>query len=701
MATDNTYDSVKLGFVDGPTTGDFIDLMVTQFSPDNPAKYVGYTIAQGGFSMGPVENDDKWGMVRTLTITVQIEGKSKDDAIARLRTLNRFIQRSNFYFQDTGDNVSSRGDGKWHDGEAGVLTYKPAGATYEVYWDIIRGTPANQPDMITMQNKTLPSVTFSLVVRAAGRLTRVRLNNIVAMGDAAPPFNVSSTAYGGNFRAGWAFTGTWVTGENSTSYLAAKYGVRTLTAQSSAATFTTNGGEVSNATGDVVVPEIWIAMGKVLPTGGALTCKLQTFNGTSWSDQQTFVNLSNFTGLASPSFGQPTWVRYTGTPYVVASGVQQVRLTCTVPTLTGTLAGAIGFDGAANWRNLINNTVPVTEYATGGKTMGIPAFNVYGLRGDVKTPIKMRVESFGTNGAAERFTIVSGMTQDLGAASSRVEYPLFGLDLSSNDSGASTALQLPWGTLPFEDTGAATSSGYGINANIANRTLDRRQRLYRTFIIYAANDVAAISSVKIQMMLGNGSNIESKTFNTALPQTYAGNTTPAAFQYAMYELGDFLFSRPGIAWEENLQVPYNNAGYITLTHSNNANRHTAVAGVILLPLKVGSQMAASVDVGPQQNWPRAVEIYNEGKAPRGAVVAFSGSGNVPIELSSYDTTANMKGGNLWVLPAEASTPTMAMRFEVLMLQYRNDTTKLYTFDAQDTKQVSIEYTPRYLYGMAS
>jgi hypothetical protein len=702
MATLN-YDSVKLGFKDSPGSGDdFIDLMVTQFNPANPANYVGYVIDQGGFAMGPVEDNAKWGKVRTLAITVQIEGSSKDDAIARLRTLNRFIQRSSFFFQDNGDNVSSRGDGKWHDGEAAVLTYQPRNASYAVYWDVIRGEPANMPDMITLQDKTLPGITFSLLVRAAGRLTRVRLNNLVAMGDAAPPFMVVSPGgYAGEtaaFNCGWTFTGTWNIVESTANGQAPKYGFRTLVSSATGSTFTTNGGEVSQNNGDVVVPELWIALGTAAPTGGTLTVKMQTWNGSVWADQQTLVSLSSFGGLTSPSFTAPNWIRYTGTVYTVGSGISQVRLTGTLPTLLGSTAGQVAFDGFANWKNLINNTVPTTEYATGGKTMGIPAFNVYGLRGDVKTPIKMRIDNTGSQ--IERFFVVSGMTQDLGTPSNRVEYPLFGLDLAGQEQ-TTAAPQLPWGTLPGDQSGSGTTTTLSLS-NYINRTLDRHPRLYRAFLVYAANDAISISAVKLGVAMGSSSNLETKTFNVALPNTYTGNTVPTASQHAIYELGDFLYSRPGVGWEDNINGLYIGT-FVTLTHTSSVNRHISVAGVILMPLKVGSMVAATLDIGSAglANFPLAVEIYNEGKAPRGAIQPAPNSGSIPIEMSSYDSTGILKGGTLWVLPAEASTPTMAMRFEVLMFRSRNDTTKLYTFDARDTKQVSIEYTPRYLYGMAS
>jgi hypothetical protein len=230
------------------------------------------------------------------------------------------------------------------------------------------------------------------------------------MGDAAPPFNVSSAAYGGNFLAGWAFTGTWQIIEDGGGGLIAKYGVRTLTAQATGASLTTNGFEVKS--GDVIVPDIWAAFGTTLPTGGTFTAKLQAFISSVWTDVQTFASVSSFTGLASPSLASPNWIRYPGTAYTVTTATQ-VRLSVTAPTLTGSFAGAMAIDGLANWKNPVGNTVPLTEYASGGKTAGIPAFNVYGLRGDVKVPIKMRIDNTSSS-QAERFFIVSGMTQDLG-----------------------------------------------------------------------------------------------------------------------------------------------------------------------------------------------------------------------------------------------------------------------------------------------
>jgi hypothetical protein len=700
MASDGSAFSLRLGFKDSPTVGDdFIDLNSQSFSLSNPTKGRGILLQTGGFAPGPIEVDPKWGQVQTLTMTVRIDGDSKDDCIGLLRTLNRFVQRSNFYFQDSGDNVSSRSDGRWHDGEAAVLTFQPADATFASYFDVIAGTPAPLPDLITLSTRTLDSISFSLKIRAGSRLTRVRLNNGVAMGDAAPPFNVSSAVYGGNFTAGYTFSGgagAWQIIEDGISGLIAKYGVRTLTAQLSGASLTTNGFEVKS--GDVIVPDIWAAFGTSLPTGGTFTAKLQAFISSVWTDVQTFASVSSFTGLASPSYTSPNWIRYSGTAYTVTTATQ-VRLSITAPTLTGSFAGAMGIDGLACWKNLVGNVVPLTEYVTGGKTAGIPAFNVYGLRGDVKVPIKMRFDNTSAS-QVERFFIVSGMTQDLGTPAKRTEYPVFGLDFGSLTS-ATTAAQLPWGTLPNNElTGAGTTASFSLDNNLTSRNLDRHQRLYRAFLWYAANDAITISAVKLIIPL-NGNNLETKTYNTALPGTYTGNTTPTAAQYQPYDLGDFLFSRPGIGWEDNVQ-PINSGAFVTITHTSSANRHISVAGVIFLPQKVNSPMAATLDVGAAvATFPLAAEIYNEGKAPRGAIQVFPQSGNIPTELNSFDPTAILKGGNLWVLPAEASTPTMAMRFEVLMFRGRDATTKLFSFDARDTKQVSIEYTPRYLYGMAS
>jgi hypothetical protein len=300
----------------------------------------------------------------------------------------------------------------------------------------------------------------------------------------------------------------------------------------------------------------------------------------------------------------------------------------------------------------------------------------------------------------ERFFIVSGMTQDLGTPSNRAEYPVFGLDLAGIQSSTAAA-NLPWGTLPGEQTGTGTTSAFSLQSGLS-RYLDRHPRSYRAFLVYAANDAISISAVKLGIALNSSNNLETKTFNTALPNTYTGNTTPTASQYAMYDLGVFQLSRPGIAWENNVQL-VNPTTYVTITHTSSANKHISVAGVILLPTKPGAQMAATFDIGAGNLaiYPLSVEIYSEGKAIRGGIQASPLSGDIPIEVNSYDPTGLLKGTKLWVLPAEASTPTMAMRFEILMLRSRNDTTKLFSFDARDAKQVSIEYTPRYLYGMAS
>lgn len=704
MAMDDSEFTLKLGFKDSPGPGDdFVDLNYQPLNFNNPDKFVGFVVHPGGFTMGQIEEHETWGQVRTLSITVMLNGESRTDVNARVRNLNRFLLRSNLYFEDAGDNPSARSDGKWHDGEATVLTFKPTDAANEVYWDVIAGTPVQPTDLIETQVKSIKSLTFTLLVRAGSRspltkggLARVKLNNGVAMGDAAFPFNVSSTAYGGNFLCGWTFSGTtdWQIGDSTSSWLAPKYGARVLTAQNSGTlTFTTNTFEVKQ--NDIVIPDIWLARG--LSGSPNVTVKLQIWNGSVWADQQTFV--STPTLPLSPSFDAPAWTRFTGTAYQVASGISLVRITGTITGLSGSFAGALGVDGVAMWKNPVGNVAPTTEYATGGKTAGIPTFSVYGLRGDVKTPIKMRIDNTSAS-QVERMFVLSGMTQDLGTTASRVEYPLFGLDLAATPT-ATAAAQLPWGTLPGDSTGVATSSTYNLDPSMSSRKLDRRPRIYRAVLWYAANDLAAITAVKLTVAFNSSINTESKTFNLALPQTYAGNTVPTASQYLPFDLGEWQLSRPGIAWEENAQF-VNPGAFVTLTHGNNINRHTSIAGVMLLPTKPGSLMAATLDIGNTlPNFPLSVEIYNEGEAPRGGIQASPNSGDIPIELSSYDPNALLTGGDLWVLPAEATSATMGMRFEILMFRDRNATTKLFSFDARDTKQVSIEYTPKYLYGMAS
>lgn len=707
MAIDGSEFTLRLGFKDSPGPGDdFVDLNYNSLSFSNPTKGRGYLIHQDGFSMGEAVVDENWGEVCQLNFSVRLDGDSRADVHAMLRNLNRFLLRSNKYFDDAGDNHSSRSDGKFHDGEATVLTFKPADADNEVYFDVISGTRAIPANLIEPQIRTISKVTFTLLVRAGSRspltkggLARVRLNNGVAMGDAAEPLKVYS-AYSGEqdaLRCGWVFSGTtdWAIGDTTGGYLAPKYGVRVLTAQNSGTlTFTTNTFEVKQ--GDVVIPDTWLARG--LSGSPSVTMKLQIWNGSVWADQQTFVSSPTLT--LAPSFTAPVWTRFTGTAYTVASGITLGRITTTVTGLSGSLAGALGFDGIAAWKNPIGGVVPTTEYATGGKTAGIPAFNVYGIRGDVKTPIKMRIDNTSAS-QIERIFVMSGMTQDLGTSPNRIEYPLFGLDLAALQS-VTTAANLPWGTLAGDQTGNGvdTSSTYQLITNQMVRYADRRQRIYRAIIFYAANDSAGITSVKLSMTFGSTANAETKTFNVALPQTYIGNTTPTAAQYLPYDLGEWQLSRPGIAWEENLQQV---DATVILTHSNNANRHTSIAGVILLPTKPGALMAASLDIGSQAIYPLSVEIYNEGEAPRAGIQATPlSSGDIPIELSSYDPTSQLTGGDLWVMPAEATSPTMAMRFEILMFRTRDvNTPNLYGFDARDTKQVSIEYTPKYLNGMSS
>jgi hypothetical protein len=672
---------IKLGFKDSPTTGDdFINLnFLAQPATPNTIGY-GYWILGGGYQEGQPYLDANNRLVRDLTFTLSIEGSSRDDAIARFRNLKRFISRTRSYFAQFGGNPPARSDAKGHQGQAAVLTMQAPSATNELYWDVVGGPDPVLPSIAGKLTKTsFDNVQVTFTVDAWARGARVVLENLIDTGDFANPYSI--TGFNNNLRGGWTYPNTtdW-TLDTSRS----KYGIKALKWNASSSTTLTSNEPAEVTLGDVIVPSIWIYF--LDPTiTGTLTVKLQKFSSAAWSDAG--VTVASITGAVTAG----VWTRYDGAAYTVASGVSKVRLAIVSPT-----GGVHYFGGAAMWKNPTGNAVP-TEYLGAGRTVGMPQCNVYNVQGDVPSPIMMRVMT-GVGAEAKNF-IAGGMAQDLGTISNRLEYPVFGMDMRPAATATGSTV-IFGGSLPTEQTGSGSTS----TANVTNTLvglLDRRPRIYRAFLIYALNDAVTVSSVKLSASLGFSGNAESKTFNVVLPSTYTGTGTIAAGNFRAYDLGDFQLSRQGINWEENFQTWVNASAFVTITHTSSANRHCSIAGVILLPADQFTSINAntSLNAGGANS---GVDIYNEGTAPRVAVQSATlGSGstqNVPVELASWDSSASFTGGDLYLEPSDYGDntgPTKAMRYEVLLFQAYDSTTKLYTFSASDTKAVSVSYTPRY------
>jgi hypothetical protein len=609
---------IKLAFKDSPTTGDdFINLnFLKQPDPSIPGSTgVGYVLRQGGYSEGQPYLDGNNRLVRDITITLDIEGTSRDDAVAKLRNLKRFISRTRSYFAQFGGNPPARSDAKGHQGQAAVLTIQAPNATNELYWDVIGGPDPQLPSLAGALTKaSFDNVQVTFTVDAWARGARVVLDNLIDSGDFASPYNI--TSFNGNLDGNWTYPNTtdWTLPPSPVQ----TFGIQSLRWSATSSTTATSNEATEFKTGDVIVPAIWIYFtGSTV--SGTLTVKLQGWNGSAWVDKLTIASV---TGAVTAT----TWARYTNGSYTVESGITKLRLSITSPN-TNVSASACYFNGVAMWRNPTGGTVP-TEYLGSGRTVGMPQCNVYNIQGDVPAPIMMRIMD-GPAGVDDTIFVAGGMAQDLGTVTNRLEYPLFGMDMRPAATGTSSAV-IFGGSLPTEQTGAGTTST-ATTTNLIVGTLDRRPRLYRAFLIYALNDAVTVSSVKLSIPLNSTSNVESKTFTVALPNTYTGTGTIAAGNFRAYELGDFQFSRNGVSWEENTQSWISSSTFITITHNSSANRHCSIAGIILLPADQYVSVNTNTSLHPTTN--SGVDILNEGTAPRIAVqVSSIGAGGSTFKI---------------------------------------------------------------------
>jgi hypothetical protein len=219
--------------------------------------------------------------------------------------------------------------------------------------------------------------------------------------------------------------------------------------------------------------------------------------------------------------------------------------------------------------------------------------------------------------------------------------------------------------------------------------VDRLPRLYRAYLMYAANDSAAITALMLTIIR------DVRTYTVAIPQTYTGTGNAAAGDFRLYDLGDFYYPRPGVSWA-NYSGGQGANSSVVVTHSTSTNRRVSIGGVLLIPAHDGS---AIMDAGVSGFGDTVqLTLYTHGSAPR---VAVNYAGD-PQDLTTWNTTGLLLGGNIKLVPAVSSSTTqgpICNRLSILMLRARSSTNdRVYTFNAQDTYSAWVEYSPRYLYG---
>jgi hypothetical protein len=663
--------NLKLAFKDAPlATDDMVNLNQLSANPStNPTGSVGIELIS--YSEGEIQNG-----YQELSLVLNIEGTSRDDVIARYRQIKRYGQRTRMYFKRfSGDdddpttpvklplgNIPARLDGLWQQGSAAVLTFKADWATKEVYWNVV-DYRLSEPDYSLVNSQySFNGVNLTLIVQAGARGTRVILDNIIH-GDYCPPFTLTGTPQ----TCGYTMGGAAWTQETSTfggiTPNRALFGNFMLQVQNSATT-TTSTESQDYVTGDILIPGIY---GGGVVGSGSIIIKFQGWNGAAWVDIQTIATITASVGV---------WTPYQGTAYTANTATHsKVRL-----SLTGSASCRFYFDGGFIWRNPVGSVLP-TEYVSPGKVVNAPAFNVYNVQGDIPAPMQLW-QGLAKSNVSNQSIFVAGSVDFDPSFENLIENMCF---VTANGTLDSTMF---FGRVGLFSSGAGTSSSYAFYSSAAARTVDYRSRIYRAFLVYAANDSSTITAVTL-----NAAGLQ-KTFTVALPQTYAGNLDATASQYRIYDLGDFFMRRPGTAWEETTTT-IGSGTSVTLTHSSNANRHTAVAGVILLP----ARQFGTVDmITPLTQL--LVTTYSEAGAPVAGYSTITTS-TIPVqEISGPGLAGTLTGGDFMLMPNANPNVYTCQRFDVLVLTDRDSTySNLYTFDASGTTHTALRYAPRYSSGV--
>jgi hypothetical protein len=660
--------TLKLAFKDSPSgSDDYVDLDKLTATSANPSGSTG--IALKYYNEGQIQGD-----YQEINLEVDIEGSSRQDVIARYRQIVRYLQKTRMYFKKfTGDsdpntpvpltgNWPARSDGSWHQGDAAVLTFQADQATYPGYWNVIdyRLEPV---DFVTGSLYSLDGVKITLIVQPGFRGARVVADNLI-FGDYNPPFTLTGTVQ----TCGYTMGGAAWTQETSTfgdiTPNKALFGIYMLKVTNSTTTTTsTESGDY--VTGDVLIPGVWV--GGVITSGSAII-KMQGWNGSAWVD---------LVAIATLTTSMPAWVLKQGAPYTInATTYSKVRL-----SLTGAATGRVYFDGAFIWRNPVGNVVPV-EYVSPGKVVNAPAFNVYNVQGDLPAPVQLWQGLAKLNTINQSIVVAGSLNYD-----PSFEYPVPPMAFQTTNAGTGALdSTMFFGRTGSFTNGAAALTTYGFYTSAVVYGSDYRSRLYRAFLVYAANDQAGITAVQL-FSVGT-----QKTFTVALPQTYTGNANATANQFRVYDLGDFFLRRPGNAWEETIGT-IGSGTSVVLYHSSNANRYTAVTGVILIP----AQEFGAIDMVNQTNQLLTV-TYNESGAP---IAAYASTiTGIPVRDLTDNQAATLTGGDFKVYPNSNANQYTCTRFDVLWLKDRDATyPNMYTFDASGLTHTSLRYSPRYLSGV--
>jgi hypothetical protein len=641
--------SFKLGFKQNPSgADDYVELATT-------GSNTGYFLKS--FGIGAKQFDGYGRPVRDLSIDLEVRGASYSDAIAKKRTLDRYIEQTRLFLKPFEGNIPASTDGTWQNNRAATLTVLLNGGTIPCYWDVLGG------EAIAIGNVALSADTANYIIQVQLKLTcnyaargaLVTLTNVVAMGAFGPPFSTSTT---NGFNCGWTFANTTDWTISTDQY---KYGFQTLKWSASSSTAANTNATVGAQTNDYFLASIAIR-GTI--SAGTLTVKLQKNDG-AWADVETFVNT---TGSA---ISNTAWTTFTASQsYNSGLANTQWRILITSPT-----SGTLYFDAVALWHSYKAALTAIpTEFMEHGRTAAIPAMNIYNVQGDCEAPIILYL---GVASGNSSVYYVGGTI-----AKPTAETPFYGLDFKVG-AGVGPQSSIFWNVNGTTKTGSGSlnvSQTAGFNRNV---TLIPKR--YRAFLVYASSQNTFTNTVQLKF-----GQLDPRTFNVVLPSTYndaAPPTAPTASQYSLYDLGDVDYPRAGGITTERLLTA---ASSIVVSFTSTTLTAFGLAGAIMLPAEkfvsidlvantgIVDPLISSETLAPQVQLP--VSQYN-----------LYQTDPLMLDLTNFSPGATATVDNLYLSPGDN-------RFEILTLTTR--LSKQYTYVTTIGTFATVLYQPRYLNGIA-
>jgi hypothetical protein len=622
---------LKIGFKQNPTVGtdDCIDIGGSGNTGTNGA--VGYHLLS--YTEGNARVDQNGRMLRDLTITCEIKGSTVANSYFLFTEINRYLQRTRMYFEHFNGNIPAQTDLQWHTGRAATLSFQAQGASKMVYWDVLDGVATLPPNSllgVNNPNFKIDPVTIKITCNAANREAAVILDNLLPMGDFEPPFAISTTIVD----IGWSWSTAAQHSFNTTYH---KFGTRSL--RLSGTTFGVLQSPVIKLPEDAtLVISFWLR-GTI--TGGTshwFLNKVQNGVTTGLFDFAPGTNVSDWTQYSTSPFTLPA-----GQPLSIASATSGAGSTFD-----------LYFDGMAVWRNPTGSVAP-TEYFTAGRYFNVPTGNAYGIRGDIESPFVMSLNWEKRSGAGvnnnPRYFLLGMNPIKWGT-----DYPLLGLDLQTANGASSNSLF--WGTQGNSVTGAPLTgtSTFALTGTSIGKTVGGQPRKYRAFLVYAAYTTGSTPFTNVTVTLGK----DVKTYSASLIVTpgMGPANTPISTNYGLYDLGDFLYPRPGSIGIERTYT-LSTSDSIAIDFTGGTTTRFFLGGILLIPADQFIYIDLGAATGSSAYNP---VISNESTAVK-AMLAQRNGGADPVystylttgllsELNSFNTSAYFTADSIELEPGD-------------------------------------------------